>query len=202
MTWGGKLGSLTARVKLSKDFTLPCGKFSGDIELFVLWELGSESFFASAVVLLHSLRSATGKLVVLENDTWEGKCGALDHDGVELLWMENSSASFAPCEETEETDAPSNDFIPALDATRVGWAGTQTSQFSSMKKKWLRRGKDGSGVWLLCIDPHYDSATPMLQNYNEEGYCISGYCDIGEHRFTPGYFGYIPHGTVSPRHKH
>ena len=36
MTWGGKLGSLTARVKLSKDFTLPCGKFSGDIELFVL----------------------------------------------------------------------------------------------------------------------------------------------------------------------
>ena len=203
MTWGGKLGSLTARVKLSKDFTLPCGKFSGDIELFVLsgsLRIGNHVLRAQSYSYIPSGQQL-GSWSVLENDTWEGKCGALDHDGVELLWMENSSASFAPCEETEETDAPSNDFIPALDATRVGWAGTQTSQFSSMKKKWLRRGKDGSGVWLLCIDPHYDSATPMLQNYNEEGYCISGYCDIGEHRFTPGYFGYIPHGTVSPRHK-
>jgi len=40
----------------------------------------------------------------------------------------------------------------------------------------------------------------MIQCYNEEGYCLTGYCDIGNYRLLKDWFGYFPSFTTSPRH--
>ena len=202
ISWGN---ALTARVKLEKDFKLPKGKFTTNVEIFVLsgcLRIGEHTLRAQAYSYIPA-NQQLGDWEVLSNDTFEDMCGDLDHEGVELLWMENDvSCKFVTSDDKDDyTVLPSNNFIPALDSTRVGWANAQTSQFSAARKKWLRKDSNGGGVWLLAISQHYDSGVGMLQNYNEEGYCISGYCDIGDHRFKPGYFGYIPHGTLSPRHK-
>lgn len=60
--------------------------------------------------------------------------------------------------------------------------------------------EDWGGTWLLAILPHYDSINAMIQAYNEEGYCLSGYCDIGDYHVTKGCLCYCPSFVISGRH--
>ena len=68
------------------------------------------------------------------------------------------------------------------------------------KKKYLRKDNNGCGVWLIAILPHYDGHYSMIQCYNEEGYCLTGYCDIGNNRLVKHWFAYVPSFSKSLRH--
>ncbi|WP_416668039.1 DUF4437 domain-containing protein [Egbenema bharatensis] len=116
----------------------------------------------------------------------------------EILWMENSRFQYqdAPNSPT----ARMNDFIPVLDSRLLPWGRTDTTQFISASKKWLRKASNGGGVWLLALLPHYDGKQMMIQSYNEEAYGLVGCCDIGDYRFARDHFGYSPSFSTLPRH--
>ena len=211
LTWNDATGGRTYKLQLGYSFSLPAGTFTGDVELFVLSGLLA---VGDRIVRPHGYMFIPSgcempELSVPKRETQEdGLCGDQDYPGCTVLWMENGSLSgpfnFIP----RGTDTPpstreqtATSFISIIDSELVPWGNTQTSQFVAAHKKWLRKTSSGGGTWLLHILPGYDSVNPMLQNYNEEAYCLAGYCDIGEHRFTNGYFGYVPNGTLSPRHR-
>jgi hypothetical protein len=190
MTWH-ECGASTSRVVLPRQFEAPSGIFTADLEIFVLrgaiqlgeWQLSKHgySFIPAGVRIGH----------------WK----VLGSEEAEILWMENGPVPLRYEEaQSDRPDARMRDFIPALDSKLVPWGKTDTVQFEVAKKKWLRRDSNGGGVWLLAILPHYDGKYPEIQCYNEEGYCLAGYCDIGDYRFVQDYFGYVPSFTTSPRH--
>ena len=190
LTWHN-CGASTSRVLLPPQFEAPSGLFTNDLEIFVLrgaiqlgeWQLGKHGYsFIPAGVKV-------------------GPWKVLGGEEAEILWMENSSVNIRfEKEQVNHPDARICDFIPALDSKLLPWGKTDTVQFDKANKKWLRKDSNGGGTWLLAILPHYDGRYPEIQCYNEEGYCLAGYCDIGNHRLVKDYFGYIPSFTTVPRH--
>jgi Domain of unknown function (DUF4437) len=189
LTWHD-CGASTSRVVLPPHFEAPSGIFSADLELFVLkgviqigeWKLSKHcySFIPAGVKL--------------------GDWRVLGGEEVEILWMENGLLKHKNAQ-NNHPDAKLHEFIPALDSKLLPWGKTDTVQFVQANKKWLRKDSNGGGVWLLAILPHYDGRNSMIQSYNEEGYCLSGYCDIGDHRFVKDYFAYGPSFMTSPWHR-
>lgn len=191
LTWHD-CGASTSKVVLPPNFEAPSGYFTADLEIFVLkgaiqlgeWQLNKHGYsFIPAGVKV-------------------GPWKVLGNAQVEILWMENGPVRL------EYKNALNNhplaqvkDFIPALDSKLLPWGKTDTVQFEQSKKKYLKKDNNGGGVWLLTILPHYDSRYPMIQCYNEEAYCLSGYCDIGDFRFVKDCFGYVPSFTISPWHR-
>jgi hypothetical protein len=191
LTWHD-CGASTSRVVLPPQFEAPAGIFTADLEIFVLkgtiqlgeWQLSKHgySFIPAGVRVGH----------------WK----VLGSEEAEILWMENGPVPLRYEEaQSDRPDARMSDFIPALDSKLLPWGKTDTIQFEIAKKKWFRKDSNGGGTWLLAILPHYDGRYPEIQCYNEEGYCLAGYCDIGDYRFVKDYFGYVPSFTTSPRHR-
>ncbi|BAY36768.1 hypothetical protein NIES2111_10990 [Nostoc sp. NIES-2111] len=188
LTWHD-CGASTSRVILPPQFKAPSGIFTADLELFILkgkikigeWQLTKHcySFIPAGVKL--------------------GEWQVLD-DEVEILWMENGIAKYQDAFDNHP-DARLHEFIPALNSKLLPWGKTDTVQFEVAKKKIFRKDANGGGTWLLGILPHYDGQHPEIQCYNEEGYCLAGYCDIGDHRFVKNYFAYGPSFMTSPWHR-
>ena len=191
LTWH-ECGASTSRILLPSEFEAPSGIFTAELEMFVLrgalqlgeWQLGKHGYsFIPAGVKI-------------------GPMKVLGGDEAEILWMENGPVKLRYEEaKSSHPDARMCDFIPALDSKLLPWSKTATVQFEKANKKWLRRDNNGGGTWLLAILPHFDNGYSEIQCYNEEGYCLAGYCDIGNHRFVKDYFGYVPSFTTAPRHK-
>lgn len=191
LTWHD-CGASTSRVVLPPQFEAPAGIFTADLEIFVLkgtiqlgeWQLSkhSYSFIPAGVRVGH----------------WK----VLGTEAAEILWMENGPVPLR-YEETQcdRPDARMSDFIPALDSKLLPWGKTDTVQFEQAKKKWLRKNSNGGGVWLLAVLPHYDGQYPFIQPYNEDGYCLSGYLDVGAYRFKPDHCWYCPTFSTLPRHQ-
>jgi Domain of unknown function (DUF4437) len=189
LTWND-YGASTAKVLLPSQFEAPSGFFTADLEIFILsgviqigeWQLKKHcySFIPAGVKV----------------DDWK----VIGDETVEILWMENGFLKYKNAS-SNHLNARLQEFIPALDSKLLPWGKTETVQFVQSNKKWLRKDSNGGGVWLLAILPHYDGQYPQIQSYNEEGYCLAGYCDIGNSRFVKDWFGYIPSFTISPWHR-
>ncbi len=190
LTWHD-CGASTARVFLPPNFEMPPGMFTADLEIFVLsgkiqlgdWQLRKHGYsFIPAGVKV-------GPIKVLNNEP------------AEILWMENGPIPLRYEKvDTHHPKARLGDFIPALDSQLLPWGKTQTAQFEVAKKKFLRKDTLGGGAWLLAILPHYDGEYPFIQTYNEDGYCLSGYCDVGEYHLTQDYVWYCSSFSDLPRH--
>jgi len=191
LTWQD-CGASTSRVLLSPRFEAPSGIFTADLEIFVLkgtiqlgeWQLSKHSYsFIPAGVRV-------------------GPWKVLGSEEAEILWMENGPVLLRYEEaQSDRPGARMSDFIPALDSKLLPWGKTDTVLFEVCKKKWLRKDSNGGGVWLLATLPHYDGLYPFIQSYNEEGYCLAGYCDVGDYRFVKDDFAYVPSFTTAPRHR-
>ncbi|MBD2022904.1 DUF4437 domain-containing protein [Leptolyngbya sp. FACHB-711] len=178
----------TAKVVLPSQFEMPAGRFTADLEIFVLsgaiqvgeWKLRKHGYsFIPAGVRV-------------------GPWKVLNGEAAEILWMENGSVQYQDL--PNHSQARINEFIPALDSKLLPWGKTDTRQFTESNKKWLRKAPNGGGAWLLAILPHYDGKQAMIQSYNEEAYCLAGCCNIGDYLFAKDHFGYVPSFTTSPRH--
>jgi hypothetical protein len=189
LTWHD-CGASTAKVMLPPKFKAPSGYFTADLEIFILsgaiqigeWQLNKHGYsFIPAGVKV-------------------GDWKVLGDEEVEILWMENGFLKYKNAS-NHHPEARLDEFIPALDSKLLSWGKTDTAQFVQANKKWLRKDSNGGGVWLLAILPHYDGKYPEIQCYNEEGYCLAGYCDIGCFRFVKDCFGYVPSFTTSPWHR-
>ncbi|NER37482.1 MAG: DUF4437 domain-containing protein [Oscillatoria sp. SIO1A7] len=190
LTWHD-CGASTSRVVLPPEFRAPAGIFTADLEIFVLsgtiqmgdWQLGKHGYsFIPAGVRV-------------------GPWQVLGGEEAELLWMENGPIPLSYQEaDSDLPDARMSEFIPALNSKLLPWNRTDTMQFEQSKKKWLRKHANGGGTWLLAILPHYDGIYPMIQCYNEEGYCLAGYCDVGEYRFLKDRLAYVPSFSTVGRH--
>ncbi len=190
LTWHD-CGASTAKVLLSPDFYIPPGVFSTDLELFIL----------SGCIQIGDWKFSKHGYSFIPAGVKFGNWRVVGEEKVEILWMENGPGKLEY--QGVDHDLPNarmNEFIPALDTKLLPWGRTDTVQFVQSQKKWLRKDSNGGGVWLLAILPHYDGLNAMIQSYNEEGYCLAGYCDIGDYRFVKDYIGYIPSFTISPRH--
>lgn len=181
-------GASTAQVLLPPRFELPAGRFTADLEIFVLsgevqigaWKLGKHCYtFIPAGV-------SVGPWSVLNGET------------AEILWMANDR--FQHQDLPNHPAARMGEFIPVLNSKLLPWGRTETTQFVAANKKWLRKAANGGGVWLLALLPHYDGQQMMIQSYNEEAYCLAGFCDIGGYPFARHHFGYVPSFTTVPRH--
>ncbi|MEH2309949.1 MAG: DUF4437 domain-containing protein [Nostoc sp.] len=188
LTWHD-CGASTSRVVLLPEFEVPSGFFTADLEIFVLrgaiqlgeWQLSKHGYsFIPAGVRV-------------------GPWKVLGGEEVEILWMENGFLEYKKALK-DHPDARLHEFIPALDSKLLPWGKTDTVQFLKASKKWLRKDSNGGGVWLLAILPHYDSMYPMIQSYNEESYCLVGYCDIGNYRFVKDHLAYCSSFSTVPRH--
>ncbi|QLE58340.1 DUF4437 domain-containing protein [Nostoc sp. TCL26-01] len=189
LTWHD-CGASTSRVVLPAQFKAPSGILTVDLELFVLrgtvqigeWKLHKHcySFIPAGVKV--------------------GEWQVLGGEDVEILWMENGIAHYQNLS-ANHPDAKLHEYIPVLDSKLLPWGKTDTVQFEVAKKKYLRRDANGGGVWLLAILPHYDGHYPAIQCYNEEGYCLAGYCDIGDCHLVKDYFAYVPSFATSPWHR-
>lgn len=188
LTWHD-CGASTSRVLLPPNFKAPSGIFTADLELFVLkgaiqigeWQLTKHcySFIPAGVKL--------------------GEWKVLSNEDVEILWMENGVGYYQNSQENHP-DAKLNEFIPVLDSKLLPWGKADTAQFIQASKKWLRKDNNGGGVWLLVILPHFDNKYQMVQSYNEEGYCLTGYCDVGDYRILKNHCWYCPTLSTLPRH--
>lgn len=181
-------GASTAKVLLPPQFKLPAGRFTADLEIFVLsgaiqvgeWKLGKHcySFIPAGVNV--------------------GDWKVLNGESAEILWMQNG--------ELQYQDLPTHpkariaEFIPALDSKLLPWGRTDTTQFLEASKKWLRKAPNEGGVWLITLLPHYDGKQMMIQSYNEEAYGLAGCCDIGDYAFAKDHFAYCPSFSTLPRH--
>lgn len=189
LTWND-CGASTSRVVLPTQFEAPSGIFTADLEIFVLkgaiqvgeWQLSKHcySFIPAGVKV--------------------GPWKVLGDEEVEILWMENGFLKYRNAE-NNHPDANLSDFIPALDSKLLAWGKTDTVQFVQANKKWLRKDSNGGGVWLITILPHYDGKYSEIQCYNEEGYCLAGYCDVGDYRFLKDHFLYCPSFSTIPKHR-
>lgn len=191
LTWHD-CGASTSRVVLPPQFEAPAGIFTADLEIFVLkgiiqlgeWQLSKHgySFIPAGVRVGH----------------WK----VLGSEEAEILWMENGPVALRYEEaQSDRPDARMCDFIPALDSKLLPWSKTDTVQFEVCKKKWLRKDSYGGGTWLLAILPHYDGRDAMIQSYNEEGYCLVGYCDVGDYRAEKEHCWYCPSFNTIPTNK-
>lgn len=189
LTWHD-CGASTSKVILPPQFEAPSGFFAADLEIFILtgaiqigeWQLHKHGYsFIPAGVQV-------------------GDWKVLGEEAVEILWMENGLLKYKNTS-NHHPDARLDEFIPALDSKLLSWGTTDTGQFVKANKKWLRKDSNGGGVWLLTILPHYDSRYSMIQSYNEEAYCLAGYCDIGDFRLMKDWFGYVPSFTTAPWHR-
>jgi Domain of unknown function (DUF4437) len=189
LTWHD-CGASTSRIILPPLFEAPSGIFTADLEIFILsgaiqigeWQLNKHGYsFIPAGVKI-------------------GNWKVLGEKEVEILWMENGSLEYKNAS-NNHSNAKFHEFIPALDSKLLPWGKTDTDQFMQANKKWLRKDSHGGGVWLLAILPHYDGRYPTIQCYNEEGYCLAGYCDIGEYHLVKDYFAYVPSFATSPWHR-
>lgn len=184
-------GASTSRVSLPLQFIAPPGIFTADLEIFVLsgviqvgeWQLDKHGYsFIPAGVRV-------------------GPWKVLGDKPVEILWMENGPVPFKYItSETDHPDARMNEFIPALDSKLLPWGKTETTQFEVARKKYLRKKSHGVGVWLMTVLPHYDNHYPMIQCYNEEAYCLTGYMDMGNYRANKDHLCYTPSFATVPRH--
>jgi hypothetical protein len=191
LTWH-ECGASTSRVVLPPEFEAPSGMFTADLEIFVLkgaiqlgeWQLTKHGYsFIPAGVRVGS---------------WK----VLGGEEAEILWMENGSVPLKyKNSENNHPNSRVSDFIPALDSKLLPWAKTDTVQFVQASKKWLRKDSNGGGTWLIAILPHYDGRYSEIQNYNEEGYCLAGYCDVGNYRFVKDHCLYCPSLSTIPRHR-
>jgi hypothetical protein len=181
-------GASTAKILLPYQFEIPAGRFTADLEIFVLsgaiqvgeWKLGKQGYsFIPAGVRV-------------------GPWKVLNGEAAEILWMENSRLQYQDL--PTHPQARIGEFIPALDSKLLPWGKPDTTQFVESSKKWLRKAPNGGGTWLLAILPHYDGKQAMIQSYNEEAYGLAGCCDIGGYPFAKDHFGYCPSFTTSPRH--
>lgn len=190
LTWHD-CGASTSKVILPPQFEAPSGMFTADLEIFVLrgtiqlgeWQLSKHGYsFIPAGVKV---------------EAWK----VLGGEEAEILWMENGSTPLKyKNAQNNHPDARVGDFIPVLDSKLLPWGKTDTVQFEVAKKKYLRRDGNGGGTWLLAILPQYDGRYQMVQSYNEEAYCLAGYCDIGDYRFAKAHFSYCPSFSTLPRH--
>lgn len=188
LTWHD-CGASTSKVVLPPQFEAPSGFFTADLEILILkgtiqigeWQLSKHGY---------SLIPAGVKV---------GPWKVLSGEEVEILWMESGFFQYINAE-NNHPDARMRDFIPALDSKLIPWNKTDTVQFEVAKKKYLRKDSSGGGTWLLGILPHYDGGYPMIQSYNEEAYCLAGYCDIGDFRLEKDWFSYVPSFSTVPRH--
>lgn len=179
-------GASTAKVLLPAQFEIPAGRFTADLEIFVLsgaikvgeWKLGKHCYaFIPAGVRV-------------------GPCKV--PEGAEILWMENDRFEYQDL--PSHSAARLDQFIPVIDSKLLPWGRTDTTQFVAANKKWLRKAPNGGGVWLLALLPHYDGKQLMIQSYNEEAYGLAGCCDIGDYRFAKNHFCYSPSFSTLPRH--
>jgi hypothetical protein len=190
LTWHD-CGASTSRVWLPPEFEAPSGMFTADLEIFVLrgkiqlgdWQLRKHGYsFIPAGVKIGPLK-------------------VLDSGGAEVIWMENGPIPLRyEMGQASHPNARISDFIPVVDSQLLPWGKTETVQFEVAKKKYLRRARNGGGVWLLAILPHYDGRHIQLQCYNEEAYCLAGYIDIGDYRFEKDHAAYCPSFNNVPRH--
>ncbi|MCC5657387.1 DUF4437 domain-containing protein [Nostoc sp. XA010] len=183
-------GASTSRVVIPRQFEAPSGFFTSDLEIFVLrgaiqvgeWQLRKHGYsFIPAGVRV-------------------GPWKVLGDEEVEILWMENGFLKYKNTL-NDHPDASLNEFIPALDSKLLPWGRTDTVQFVQASKKWLRKNDNGSGTWLISILPHFDGKYSEIQSYNEEGYCLAGYCDVGNYRFLKDHYLYCPSFSTIPRHR-
>jgi hypothetical protein len=189
LTWHD-CGASTSKVILPPQFEAPSGFFTGDLEIFVLrgaiqlgeWQLNKHGYsFVPAGVRV-------------------GPWKVLGNEEVEILWMENGFLKYKN-ELNNHPDTRLHEFIPALDSKLLPWGKTDTVQFVQASKKWLRKDANGGGAWLLSVLPHYDGKYLEIQSYNEEGYCLAGFFDIGDYRFGKDHCLYSPSFTTIPRQK-
>jgi hypothetical protein len=189
LTWQEGCQASTSKVVLPSHSQIPSGIFTADLELFVLngeiqigeWKLTKHcySFIPAG----------------MQFGDWQ----VLSSEGVEILWMENGYLEYKNLS-SHHPDVRLNEFIPVLDSKLLPWGKTDTAQFVQANKKWLRKDNNGGGVWLLVILPHFDNKYQMIQSYNEEGYCLAGYCDIGDYRIVKDHCWYCPTLSTLPRH--
>lgn len=188
LTWH-ECGASTAKVILPPQFEAPSGFFTTDLEILVLkgtiqigeWQLSKHGYsFIPAGVNFGS---------------WK----VLGGEEVEILWMENGFLEYKNVL-NNHPDAKLDEFIPALDSKLLPWGKTDTVQFVQAHKKWLRKDSNGGGVWLLAILPHFDNKYQMIQPYNEEGYCLTGYCDVGDYQIVKDHYWYCSSFSTLPRH--
>jgi hypothetical protein len=191
LTWHDR-GASTARVIFPPQFAAPSGIFTADLEIFIL----------SGVIQIGEWQLKKHGYAFIPAGVKVGCWQVLGGEEVEILWMENGAVPLSYQEaDSDRPDAILSDFIPALDSKLLPWGKTETVQFVQANKKWLRKDANGGGTWLLAILPHYDGRYPEIQCYNEEAYCLAGYCDIGDFRFVKDSFGYVPSFTTSPWHR-
>jgi Domain of unknown function (DUF4437) len=188
LTWND-YGASTSKVFLPPEFEAPSGIFTADLELFVLkgtiqlgeWQLSKHGYsFIPAGVKV-------------------GPWKVLGGEEAEILWMENGFLKHKNAQ-NNHPDARLDEFIPALDSKLLPWGKTDTVQFVQASKKWLRKDSNGGGVWLLTILPHFDNRHQMIQPYNEEGYCLTGYCDVKDYRIVRDHCWYCPSFSTLPKH--
>ena len=202
LSWAGEKpgeGALTASVLLTPAFTFPSGSFSCDVEIFVtrgVLQIGTNVLRRHGYSYIPA-GQVIGPMAVLKTDDPHGPHGDLRDENTEVQWMQSGTCMFTP---GKVTGVFNPNYIPITDSYVKPWGGTQTAEFTASRKKWLRKAPNGGGTWLLGVLPHFDSNHGFIQNYNEEALCVEGSCEYGEHNFTAGYYGYVPYGTVSPRH--
>ncbi len=187
-SWSENRGASTSYVWLLPGQQLPRGHFTADVELFILsgslyiddWRSEKHGYsYIPAFMTIAGIRALAPTCVV---------------------WMYNGpeSAEFVPGDASEEPDLLK--FIPALDAKLTPWGRTETTQFESCKKKYLRRDDSGGGTWLLALLPHYDSIGGMIQCYNEEAIILAGSLTIGAESLQRFDHAYVPEFTTVGRH--
>ena len=191
LTWHD-CGASTSKVLLPPQFEAPSGIFTADLEIFVLkgaiqlgeWQISKHGYsFIPAGVKV-------------------GPWKVLGSEEAEILWMENGPVPLKyKNAQKNHPDARLGDFIPALDSKLLPWGKTDTVQFEVSKKKYLRKDGNGGGTWLIAILPHFDGRYSEIQSYNEEGYCLGGYCDVGDYRFVKDHCLYCPSFSTIARHR-
>lgn len=181
-------GASTARVLLPPQFEISAGRFTADLEIFVL---NGAIQIGEWILRKHGYSFIPAGVRV-------GDWKVLEGEPAEVLWMENDRLQYQDL--PNHPEARMDEFIPVLDSKLLPWGKADTTQFVVANKKWLRKAPNGGGVWLLALLPHYDGQQMMIQSYNEEAYGLAGYCDIGDYRFDKNHFGYSPSFSTLPRH--
>jgi hypothetical protein len=181
-------GASTAKVLLPSQIEIPAGRFTADLEIFVL----------SGAIQIGEWKLRKYCYSFIPAGVRVGPWKVLNGEAAEVLWMENSSLHYQDA--PDHPDARMSEFIPVLDSKLLPWGKPDTTQFVEASKKWLRKAENGGGVWLLALLPHYDGRQAMIQSYNEESYGLAGCCYIGDYPYAKDHFGYCPSFCTSPRH--
>lgn len=188
-SWSGNKGAVTSYLWLLPGQQLPRGYFTADVELFVLsGSLHIDDWLCEK----HGYSYIPAFMTIKGIRVVDSSC---------VLWMYNGCepAEFVSGESPLSPDMTK--FIPALDAQLIPWGGTDTTQFETAKKKYLRRDDSGGGTWLLALLPHYNAAGGMIQCYNEEAIILAGNLSIGGICLQRFDHVYVPEFTTVGKHK-